>query len=431
MAQIKRRETADGTVRWRMQVFIGRDPKTGRRKFVSETFDRKKDAEARATKLENMKNDGHRITPSKETLSPFLERWLDEVKEGRVRGRTMSDYRGILGRYIMGREQTNGMGREQTNGDRVDPPKELPPVGFIPLRNLSRQTFEGLYAAMWKDLGLAPRTIQYLHSILRQALGHAVEEGSLAKNPTDGIKPYVWRAEEDDQVSDQDLPVWRAMSQDEADRFLEAAREDRYFALWIVLLMGGLRPGEAFGLQWDDVDMEEGRIHVRKALTRRGVEGPWKLVGPKTKQARRVVVLPTVAVQALKAWRLIQAKERLLLGAEYEDNGFVFANEFGNPLDGGNLYNRNYRRVMEAARLGTWEEPRPGRTKNRFRPAFRVYDLRHTCATLLLKRGVNAKIVQERLGHAKITLTLDTYSHVLPDMQECAADELEAMFGAG
>ena len=101
--------------------------------------------------------------------------------------------------------------------------------------------------------------------------------------------------------------------------------------------------------------------------------------------------------------------------AEYENNGFIFANEFGHPLHGENLARRNFQRILAAAELGP----------------FRVYDLRHTCTTLLLLKGENAKVVSERLGHAKITLTLDTYSHVLPDMQEAAAEKMEAMFGAG
>lgn len=418
MASIQRRETADGTVRWKMRVFVGRNPETGKRKFIIETFDRKKDAEKRARKLERMKDNGVLVAPSKEPLSEYLTRWLDEKKEGRVRARTMADYRANVRRYIQ------------------EPPDELPPVGFIRLNRLTRQTFEELYAAMWKDLGLAPRTIQYLHSIVRQALKDAVLEGSLARNPTDGVKPPTQAKGEAKGRSNAPGKAMRAMTEEEADRFLEAAGEDRYFALWTVLLMGGLRPGEAFGLLWEDVDLDEGRLHVRRALTRRGVdreEHPegWKLVPPKTKKARRVVVLPVVAVQALREWRAIQGKERLLLGAEWEDNGLVFTTEFGKPLDPGNLYNRNFRRVMARAKLGEWEEPKKGRKKRRFKPGFRVYDLRHTCATLLLKRGINAKVVQERLGHSKITLTLDTYSHVLPDMQEGAAEEMEAMFGTG
>ena len=109
-----------------------------------------------------------------------------------------------------------------------------------------------------------------------------------------------------------------------------------------------------------------------------------------------------------------QAEERLLLGAEYQDGGFVFATTFGSPLDPANMY-RTFKGLLQAAELDD----------------FRVYDLRHTCATLLLLAGENPKVVSERLGHASVTLTLDTYSHVLPAMQEESARKLEAMFGSG
>ncbi|MDX1744383.1 MAG: site-specific integrase [Halobacteriales archaeon] len=233
------------------------------------------------------------------------------------------------------------------------------------------------------------------------------------------------------------------MEEDEAGRFLEAAREDRYYALWAVLLTGGLRPSEALALGWDAVDFEKSRVHVTRSLTRVGVEG-WKLVEPKTDASRRGVVLPGVAIDALREWKATQGRERLRVGTEWagHDAGFVFTTPFGEPLDGSNLLHRNFRSIMERAGLGVpevrengeWvpeseaEDPEAAR-RRRLNPSFRMYDLRHTCATLLLKRGVGAKIVQERLGHASITLTLDTYAHVLPTMQGEAADELEAVFG--
>jgi integrase len=227
-----------------------------------------------------------------------------------------------------------------------------------------------------------------------------------------------------------------AMSPEEAEAFLKAARSDRYHALWTVLLSGGLRPGEAIGLVWSDVDLDAGKIHVQRSLTRRGVEG-WKLVEPKTPRSRRSVALPEFAVAALRTHKAAQNEERLLLGSEYQthDTGaFVFATEFGAPLSLPNLYRRNYRRICAAAGLGTWEEvevqgKKSKRTKRRFAPTYRLYDLRHTAATLLMRAGVHPKAVSERLGHSTVAFTLDTYSASLPDMQEEAAEKLEAMLG--
>ncbi|MEX2532083.1 MAG: tyrosine-type recombinase/integrase [Gemmatimonadota bacterium] len=391
-------------VGWRIRVYIGADPETGKRTYVTRTFDRKKDADSEATRLERAKDMGALTQPSKEPLSKYLTRWLDTVKEGRVRARTLHDYRGMVRRYVQ------------------EPPEGAPPIGKIRLDRLTGSAFEALYSYLWKEQGLSPRTLQYLHSILRQALGHATKKGALPKNPTDAVKPP--RQELDGGTPEKAM---RAMTREEAGRFLETAAEDEFSALWITLLMGGIRPGEAFALTWDDVDLDKGRLHIRRSLTRRGVDG-WKLVEPKTARARRGVVLPELAVQALRKHRKEQAERRLLLGSEWEDDGFVFTATFGTPLDLANLY-RRFKALLEAADLGTWKDPEREGGERTFEGAFRLYDLRHTCATLLLLAGENPKVVSERLGHASITLTLDTYSHVLPSMQEASADKLEAMFG--
>lgn len=406
----------NGETRYRVRVYVGRDPDTGKQELVTKTYRRKKDADREEARLKNMKGDGVLVRPSKETFAKYLDRWLREVKEGELRPRTFYDYRGIVRRYI------------------EKPPKDAPPIGKVRLDRLTPMAFQGFYDFLWREKKLSPRTLQQLHTILRQALKHAVLVGSLARNPTDGVKAEKQRAENGDKgTSAGKQGAIRAMSEEEATKFLKEAKKDRYHAYWALLLTGGLRPGEALGLLWKDVDLKGGKVHVRRSLTRLGMKG-WRLTEPKTDRARRVVPLPEVTVRALKEWKMTQAKERLKLGAEYEDHGLVFTTEFGKPLDGANLNNRNFRRIMAEAELGEWELHKKGDEegqKKRFLPAHRVYDLRHTCATLLLKAGENPKVVSERLGHASITLTLDTYSHVLPDMQEAAVEKLEAMFGGG
>lgn len=410
MAGIERRVTASGETRYRMRVFIGRDG-NGKRKFVTRTFERKKDAQKEARRLERMKDMGGALaTTSKEPLATYLARWLD-TKEGQVRARTIHDYRGIVRRYIQ------------------EPPDGAPPIGSIRMSRLSPEAFEALYNWLRED-GKSPRTIQYVHAVLRMALKDAVAKKVLPSNPTDHAK--VPRRAKDGRERQTRI---RAMDEEQAGMFLEAAKSDRYHALWALLLMGGLRPSEALGLKWSDINLDEGKIHIARSLCRTGVQG-WKLLKPKTKKARRTVPLPKVAVQALRQWRRTTAEERLLAGAEYEDHGLVFTTPFGKPLHLANLHRGSWRRVMERAELGERgpvpDKPSRGPTGKRpFSPAFRIYDLRHTCATLLLLRGVAPKIVQERLGHASITLTMDTYSHVLPTMQQTAADEMDALFGVG
>lgn len=401
---IKRVETQDG-VRWRLRFYLGRDPETGKREVLTETYDRKKDAESRETELKRQRDTGLLVRPSREPLAKYMSEWVENVKATEVRPQTLYDYRRIVRRYL------------------ADPPNpETPPIGKVPLHRLTSEAVQKLYTYLWEDEGLAPRTIRYLHAVLRQCLSYAVNTGALARNPTDAVTVPKRRSDGRGRPEG----AMRAMSREEAGKFVEAARGRRLEALWLVLVTGGLRPAEALGLLWRDVDLEAGKLHVRRTLLRRGVKG-WKLEEPKTARARRTVVLPDSAAQALRDWNTTQKRERLKAGGEYEDHGFVFANHFGKPLHRTNVARRGYRRVLEAAGLGTYE----GEGKDRrFVPGFRLYDLRHTCATLLLLAGENPKVVSERLGHASIALTLDTYSHVLPSMQEQAAEKLERLFGS-
>lgn len=458
MAQIERRVTADGKVRWRMRVFVGRD-ENGNQQFIYKTFDRKGDAEDEARDLERKRSHGVLRKSSKGTFLGYLKRWL-KVKASEVRPRTIHDYRGIVRRYI------------------ENPPEGAPRLRDILLDRLTWEHFEDLYAWLHNERGLAPRPIEYLHVILRQALDDAVKKGVIMRNPTDHAK-RPRRVRDEDDV-DEETTV-RAMSEEEAARFLKAAEGDRYFALWLLLLTSGLRPGEAYALGWQHVDFEAGRVYVKRTLNRSGLtvngenktvgalkdelkrltahpDGPrdqkvqarideindrlaahrgWKLEPPKTKRSRRAVPVPAVTVRALREWKAQQARDRLRLGDEWQDNNVVFTTPVGSPLDESNLSRSNWRRICKRAGLGaSGPQPakpkgQPGPAKKRpFFPAFRIYDLRHTHATLALLKGENIKVVSERLGHASITLTADVYSHVLPDMQEGVVAKFEAMFGA-
>ena len=344
--------------------------------------------------------------------------------KGRVRSRTWADYDGVLRRYV------------------EEPPAGAPPIGAVRMDRLTPEGIQSLYGWLQAEKGLAPRTISPGLFMLYSARGspNAACTGALGRNPADLVV-----------LPRQDLREVVAMRAEEARRFLEAAKEDRYFALWCVLLGGGLRPGEALALRWADVELDFGKLQVQRTLTRRGVKKKRKAAGERRRRdrragmeaggaedlasrARRVVVLPEFAVRALREHRRNQVKERLQLGEEYADGEFVFATEFGRPLDGANLYDRNFRRVMAAAKLGTWRpEPAAGargpRGRRRFGTAYRMYDLRHSTATLLLRAGENPEVVSERMGHASVAFTMDVYAASLPDLQEGAAKKMEAMLG--
>lgn len=179
-------------------------------------------------------------------------------------------------------------------------------------------------------------------------------------------------------------------------------------------LLSGMRLEEYLALQWSDVDLERGTAQIRRALIRH--KKGWSFEQPKTARSRRTISLPAPLLKRLVAHKRKQAEERLKLGAAWQAHDLIFCSEEGMPLSIPNLTYRYFRPILTKANL----------------PRIRLYDLRHSCATLLLIAEENPKVVSERLGHSTIVLTLDTYSHVLPMMQQKAATKLEKMlYGKG
>jgi integrase len=244
-------------------------------------------------------------------------------------------------------------------------------------------------------LGLGPRTIQLAHTAVRKCINKAVVLGKLTRNPASGL------AGVEVPTLDHVERVWLDAAQ--AGQFLAAAKGDRLYAFFVCALMLGLRPGELRGLKWADLDGDTVRV--------RRTERAKAMTKTKTKQSARPIPMPPVVVQVLKAHRATQAAERLKVGRHYEDQGLIFASELGGPLDNQNITNRHFKPILRRAKLAD----------------MRLYDLRHSCASILLQGGEHAKIVQERLGHKSIAQTLDTYSHVSPSMQASASAKLEAM----
>jgi integrase len=200
------------------------------------------------------------------------------------------------------------------------------------------------------------------------------------------------------------------LAAEEAKRLLAAAENDRLAALYSVALALGLRQGEALGLSWEDVDLTSRRLHVRHGLQR--IAGELRLVEPKTRQSRRTIALPTVVIDALQHHKARQSQERLLAGTRWHETGLGFTSTIGTPIEVGNL-RRQFWRVLEKAGLAR----------------MRFHDLRHSCASLLLVQGVPARVVMETLGHSNISITMDTYTHVLPELQRQAADAMDRALG--
>jgi integrase len=201
----------------------------------------------------------------------------------------------------------------------------------------------------------------------------------------------------------------RTLSPEESRRLLETACGDRLEALYVLAVTTGMRQGELLGLKWQDVALEAKTLRVRRTLTRHG--GKIALGEPKTKKSRRTIHLTDAAVQALKAHLNHQLEEIGQLGDAYQDQGLVFTTQVGTLINPTNLRKRSFAPLLNKTGL----------------PYIRFHDLRHTCATLMLAVGTNPKVVQETLGHANVSVTLDIYSHLLPNMQDEVAEKINEL----
>src|SRR5918997_2139921 len=304
------------------------------------------------------------------TLGDYLDRWLNDSVRDTVRDTTFERYEQIVRMHIK------------------------PALGRVKLKNLTPTHVRGLYKATLQSL--SPRTVQYIHVTLHKALKQAVNDGLVPRNVTEAVKPPQVRREE-----------IHPLTPEQVNALLNAARGDRLEALYMLAIHTGLRQGELLGLKWEDVNLEEGTLQMRRTLTT--TKGGPVLSTPKTKGSRRSVRLTQSAVEALRRHLQQQLGEIDMAGSLWEENGLIFASETGEPLERRSIVKYQFKKVLKCAGL----------------PDKRFHDLRHTCATLLLGRNVNPKIVSEMLGHATIAITLDTYSHVLPNMQDHAAQALE------
>jgi integrase len=250
--------------------------------------------------------------------------------------------------------------------------------------------------------GLAPRTVGYLRGVLRQALGFAERMDLVGRN--------VARLARPPRVPRRQV---NPLTIDQARTFRAAIAGDRLEALYLVAVGCGLRQGEILGLRWGDVDLEGRTLSVRNALAR--VDGELRLVEPKSATSRRIIPMPAFVAEALAAHRVRKATEALprrpLPPDPFAD--LVFTTTLGTPLDGISV-TRRFQRVLKAAGL----------------PRQRFHDLRHAAASYMLAAGVPARVVMETLGHSEISLTLNTYSHVLPGLGRDAADRMDALLGA-
>jgi integrase len=358
-----------------------RDAETGERRRKWHGFGgTKREAQKECARLVAAMAGGSYVEPTQTTVAQFLDRWLVHMT-AQIAPRTHERYAEIVRAYL------------------------IPALGaglLIKLQPIAISTAyaEALTNGRRKGTGgLSPRTVHHVHRVLKQALKQAVRWQMLSRNPAEHVDPP--------RVERIQMKVWDVAMMAMA---LERARPLRIFVPALLAGLCGLRRGEIVALRWRHVDLERRQVAVVESAeqTRAGV----RLKAPKSGRGRKVA-LPAKAVEELRAWRTRQAQELLRLGVRLGDESFVCPREDGVMIQPQTL-TRLWERFVDSSRL----------------PPIRFHDLRHSHATHMLASGVHPKIASERLGHATVGLTLDTYSHVIPGMQEDAVARIDAAFAS-
>lgn len=318
---------------------------------------------------------GSYVPKQKESVAEFMQPWMETYAATNTTLRTQEGYRGNITRYIN------------------------PASGGIPAQHLTSRHIQKMYAGLIQR-GLSARTVLHVHRVLKQALGHAVKWGMVARNVADAVSPP--------RPQNKEMEMW---DEDTVDRFLAALKGHRFEDFYQLALVTGMRRSELAGLKWENVDLAAGRLSV--VSTRQRIIGQGILEGqPKTRKSKRSIKLGPDTVELMHEIRGRQMEQRLVVGDGWEDSGFVLTQSDGRPVNPIKV-SQVFASIVRQAGL----------------PHLTLPGLRHAHATDLMASNVNPKVVSEKLGHSNIGITMDTYSHVLPGLQEEAAIVGEQVLG--
>lgn len=372
---MKKRANGEGSViklgdgRWQARCFVNTVDGRKRKSFYGKT---KAEALRKMRVVQNSSDNGLVINTENPTIKAFLSTWL-AGKKGTVKPTTFDSYSYLAKNHIM------------------------PVLGNKKIRSLQPVHVQELYSSK-RVSGVSGRLIQLIHITLHSALEQAVAWKMVPENVTKFVNsPRATKHE------------IKALTAEQARVLIRTSSGSRFEALFVLAIHCGLRKGELLGLRWSDVDFESGELTVRQQLVR-STEG-LAFSTPKNGKGRNVL-MSTIAKNTLTSHRVKLAQEKLLARDSWSHPNLVFPSVTGTPMSPENLISRIFKPLLKKAGL----------------PNIRFHDLRHTCATLLLSKGEHPKIVQERLGHASIAITLDTYSHVLPSMQKGASALMDEIF---
>ncbi|MGB8344694.1 MAG: site-specific integrase [Ktedonobacteraceae bacterium] len=360
-------------------VFLRSDGRYGAKFKVEETGkwkylygDTEKEVTEKLQQAFYEQKQGILATGPKQKLETYLTYWLDVVKKPELRRTTYARYRIHIYKHI------------------------LPRLGQVPVQKLTPQQVQSLYSDLQETQSAG--SIRMLHSILHEALDNAVRWNIVSRNICDAVTPPKPGKHEA-----------QTLTPDQARKLLATVKGHDLEALLIVALTTGMRHGELLALKWQDIDLESSSLQVRRTVSFLAGQG-YKETEPKTDRGRRRILLPQIALEALKQHRIHQREAKLQAGEAWQNLDLVFSNAHGYYMHSNNL-RRLFRALLKQAEL----------------PEMRFHDLRHSAATLLLSMGVHPKVVQEILGHSNISVTMDVYSHVLPSMQDDAQSKWDTL----
>jgi integrase len=373
----KRRGNGEGSVyrlpdgRWRGSVFLGYRQGKPHRKYVTRRT--RAEAAAEIRRLIEAHRQGQLVTTGGMTVGEWLGTYMEQVARPKVRPRTLDRYRSDIERHI------------------------IPAIGRYRLDKLRPAHLVTLYNAKAAE-GLSGASLRHMHAVIRRALNVAVRWQLLAVNPA--LLVDAPRAAQHEVIP---------LTAVQARQLIAAAADDRMQARWLVGLALGLRQGEALGLWWEDIDLDARLLRIRRGLQRQRGSG-LVFIEPKTARSKRTIPLPAPLATALIQHQARQDKERLTAGELWQGSPCAFTTPIGTPIEPRNDF-REFRKLLARAGL----------------PPVRLHDLRHTAASLLLAQNVPARVVMEILGHSQIALTMNTYSHVAPEISRAAADRMARM----
>lgn len=365
---------------YRIRISRGKDPNTGKRlaPYQETVHCPRKDAERRLRELlQELEKTGAITKTPVLTLTLYLEEWMRTVAAVTVKPRTLQGHKECLERYL------------------------AQPLGKLLLSQVTTARIQEHYAYLIQERKLSTSTVRRAHAVLSQALKVAVQQSKLPQNPALSVTLPRRQAK----------PPMRVFSSLEGQAFLGVLRTDRLGLFFEMLVVAGVRPGEAAGLLWDCVDFARSRIRIERALVwLKG--GKWELSTTKTVKSRRNIPLPREIMERLAEHKRTQDLHRT--SGDWKGTvPFVFCTTIGSPLSLTNLRKRHLLPLLERA----------GMTPSEFKG---LYSMRHSSASLLLSQNVNPKIVSERLGHSSSSFTMDTYCHLSEGMQQGATDQLAA-----